>query len=48
MLGAPLIRYEVVRVRQPSQKRLLASFGMVEALHVKSMGCGIFQYHLIE
>ena len=33
MLGATLIRYEVVQVRQPSQKRLLAAFGMMEALH---------------
>ena len=33
MLGATLIRYQVVEVRQPREKRLLASFGMVEAFH---------------
>jgi hypothetical protein len=33
MLGAPLIRHQVVQVRQPDKKRLLAPFGMMEAFH---------------
>src|SRR5260370_33558770 len=33
MLSAPLVGHEVVQMGEPSQKRLLASFGMMEALH---------------
>ena len=33
MLGAALIRNQVVQVRQPAQKRLLAPLGMMEAFH---------------
>jgi len=33
MLGAPLIRDEVVQVRESRDKRLLAPVGMMEALH---------------
>ena len=33
MLGATLIRYQVVEVRQPGEKRLLASLRVVKAFH---------------
>ena len=33
MLGAPLIRDQVIQVNQTSEKRLLAPFGMMEAFH---------------
>src|SRR4029434_7459019 len=33
MLGATLIRYQVVEVREPGEKRLLAAAGMMESLH---------------
>ena len=33
VLGAALIRYEVLQVRQPRAKRLLAPFGVMEAFH---------------
>jgi hypothetical protein len=33
MLRAPLVGYEVVQMGEPAQKRLLAAFGMMEALH---------------
>jgi len=33
VLGAALIRYEVLQVRQPREKRLLAPFGVMEAFH---------------
>ena len=33
MLGATLIRHQVVQVRQPDKKRLLAPLGMIEAFH---------------
>src|SRR5215831_14705285 len=33
MYGPTLIRDKVIQVGQPRQKRLLASFGMMEALH---------------
>src|SRR5262244_3073690 len=33
MDGATLIRHQVVQMRQPRQKRLLAPFGMMEAFH---------------
>ena len=33
MLGAPLIRDEIVQVSEPRQKRLLAATGMMESLH---------------
>jgi len=33
MLGAMLLRHEVVQVRQPGEKRLLASLGMMKAFH---------------
>jgi len=33
MLGAPLIRDEVVQVRESRDKRLLATTGMMELLH---------------
>jgi hypothetical protein len=33
MLGATLIRHQVVQVRQPDKKRLWAPFGMMEAFH---------------
>jgi hypothetical protein len=33
MLGSMLIRYEVVQVRKPYQKCLLAAAGVVKPLH---------------
>src|SRR5215831_1912479 len=33
MLSTPLVGHEVVQMGEPSQKRLLAAFGMMEALH---------------
>ena len=33
MLGAPLVGHQVVQMGEPAQKRLLAAFGMMEALH---------------
>ena len=33
MLGAPLVGYQVVQMGQPSQQRLWAPVGMMEALH---------------
>src|SRR2546428_13067706 len=33
MLGAPLIRDQVVQMGQPAQKRLLAPFGVMAAFH---------------
>jgi hypothetical protein len=33
MLSAPLVGHEIVQMGQPSQKRLLAPFGMMEAFH---------------
>jgi len=36
MHGATLIEYQVVQIGQPSQKRLLAPFGMMEAFQAKS------------
>src|SRR5215470_3038075 len=33
MLSSTLIGYQVIEVRQPCQKRLLAPFRMMEALH---------------
>ena len=33
MLGAALIRHQVLQVREPRQKRLLAPLGMMEAFH---------------
>src|SRR5712691_12761300 len=33
MLGAPLIRHQVVQVSQAGEKRLLAATGMMEPLH---------------
>jgi len=33
MRGSTLIRYQVVQVREPHQKRLLAPFGLMEAFH---------------
>ena len=33
VLGAALIRYEVLQVRQPREKRLWAPFGVMEAFH---------------
>src|SRR2546425_2202004 len=33
MLGTTLIRYQVVEVRQPGEKRLLASLRVVKAFH---------------
>jgi hypothetical protein len=33
MLGATLIRHQVVQVRQPDKKRLWAPLGMMEAFH---------------
>jgi hypothetical protein len=33
MLGSTLIRHEVVQMGEPAPKRLLAPFGMMEALH---------------
>src|SRR6266581_2756176 len=33
MLGAPLIRDEVVQVRKPRERRLLAATGMVKPFH---------------
>jgi len=33
MLRAPLVGHEVVQMGEPAQKRLLAAFGMMEALH---------------
>jgi hypothetical protein len=33
MLRAPLVGYKVVQMGEPAQKRLLAAFGMMEALH---------------
>jgi hypothetical protein len=35
MLGPTLIRHQVVQMRQPREKRLLAPFGMMEAFHGK-------------
>jgi oligopeptide/dipeptide ABC transporter ATP-binding protein len=37
MLGATLIRHQVVQVRQPDKKRLLAPFGMMEAFHCEQL-----------
>jgi hypothetical protein len=37
MLGAALIRYQVVQVRQPCEKCLLAPVRMVEAFHHKQL-----------
>ena len=33
MVGATLIRDQVVQMGQPAQKRLLAPFGVMEAFH---------------
>ncbi len=33
MLSAPLVGHEVIQMGEPSQKRLLAPVGMMEALH---------------
>src|SRR4029450_2021844 len=33
MLRAPLVGHEVIQMGEPSQKRLLAPVGMMEALH---------------
>jgi hypothetical protein len=33
MLGATLIRHQVVQVRQPDKRRLLTPFGMIKAFH---------------
>ena len=33
MLGASLIRHQVVQVGQPHEKRLLAAIGMMKAFH---------------
>jgi len=37
MLGSTLIRYQVVEVREPREKCLLASFGVMEAFHRKQL-----------
>src|SRR5215475_15057456 len=37
MLGPTLIGDQVVQVRQPRQKRLLAPFGMMEPLHCEEL-----------
>jgi hypothetical protein len=35
MLSPPLIRHQVIQVRESSQKRLLVPTGMMESLHRK-------------
>jgi hypothetical protein len=43
MLSAPLVGYKVVQMGQPSQKRLLAPVGMMEAFHHEQLPveCGM-------
>jgi hypothetical protein len=45
MLSAPLVGHEIVQMGQPSQKRLLAAFGMVESPHHEQLPVDVGSGH---